>query len=63
VPKLLTIAEGASTVITNMKRLAKANKGPADKIMNYFGSKLSSRVKINENTNSLKGSHEIYTII
>ena len=26
--------------------------------MNYFGSKLGSRVKINEITNSLKGSHE-----
>ena len=57
-PKLITIAEGASTVITNMERVAKANKGPADKIMNYFGSKLSFRVEIKENTYSLKGSHE-----
>jgi hypothetical protein len=59
-PKLLTIFEGggARTVITNMKQVSKAINKPADRIMNYFGSKLGSRVKINENTNSLKGSQE-----
>ena len=50
-----SIFEGvcASTVITNMEQVALAINKPADKIMNYFGSKLGSRVKINENTNSL----------
>jgi hypothetical protein len=58
--KLLTIFEGdcASTDITNMEQVARAINKPADRIMNYFGSKLGSRVKINEDTNSLDGSHE-----
>jgi hypothetical protein len=59
-PKLLTIFEGdcASTDITNMEQVARAINKPADRIMNYFGSKLGSRVNINEDTNSLDGSHE-----